>query len=177
MEKNITRCDFESNGSIYPERLGDPKREMLLSSMPQEFTDPYSRLAKLEKKHTSLDGRGDCISKKQKARRGRRIKIKKFVQQCLEQGIFSPTEMAYEYNNLYGLKGDKTKHRTAFTKAMRRLGISAKDRLNLKRESVKEENVTDITEYPEVQRYLGFSDMAQIGNHQKQATVTQLRIL
>ncbi|MBA7496184.1 hypothetical protein ES702_06782 [subsurface metagenome] len=115
--------------------------------------------------------------KGKKTRRGRRIKIRKFVQQCIEQDIFSPTDMAYEYNNLYGLKGDKAKHRTAFTKAMRRLGISAKDRIHLKRESVKEEDVTDIMEYSEVQRYLGGADMQQISNKQKKRTVDNLRIL
>lgn len=112
-----------------------------------------------------------------KPRRGRRIKVKKFVQQCIDKGIFSPSEMAHEYNKLYGLTEDKAKSRWAFTKAMRRLKISAKDRLNLKSESRKAVDVLDITEYSEVQKYLGFSDMAQISNFQKQRTLKDLRIL
>lgn len=110
-------------------------------------------------------------------RRGRRMKTRVFAQQQIDKGMFSPQDMANAYNKLYGLEGKKAKTRWTFTKALRRMGITAKERLNLKHESVKELNVTDIVEYTEVQRYLGFSDVSQISNNQKNNTLRDLRIL
>ena len=104
-------------------------------------------------------------------------KVRDFVKQCLDEGITSPAKMRDRYNQQYGLEGDKGKTRFAFTKAMRRMGVSAKKRLELKREAMKETEVKDIEDYPEVKRYLGFSDFQQIGERQKQKTLRQLREL
>lgn len=85
--------------------------------------------------------------------------------------------MRDKYNQQYGLEGDKARTSDAFTKAMRRMGISATKRLDLKHEALKETEVKDIEDYPEVKRYLGFSDFQQIGNAQKRTTLSNLRKL
>lgn len=110
-------------------------------------------------------------------RRKKPMKVKDFVTQCLNEGITSPAKMRDKYNRQYGLEGDKAKTRFAFTKAMRRMDISAKKRLELKREAMKETELKDIEDYPEVKRYLGFSDFQQIGERQKLKTLRKLREL
>jgi len=95
----------------------------------------------------------------------------------LKEGITSPSEMAREYNKKFGLEGDKEKTSDAFTKAMRRMGVSAKKRLELKHEVMKETEVKDIEDYPKVKRYLGFSDFQQISKQMKKTTLRDLRIL
>jgi len=95
----------------------------------------------------------------------------------LEKGITSPSEMCEKYNKTFGLEGKKEKSPDAFTKAMRRMGISKEKRLELKHEALKETEVKDIEDYPEVKRYLGFSDFQQIGKRQKESTLRNLREL
>ena len=105
-------------------------------------------------------------------------KVKKFVRECLEKGVTSPSEMAREYNSKHGLEGKKeAKKPCAFTKAMRRMGISADKRLELAHEALKEKEIKDIEEYEEVQRYLGFSTLQQVSSHFKKRTVRYLREL
>lgn len=106
------------------------------------------------------------------------MKPRQFVEECLKEKIFSPSEMSRRWNKKYGLEGkEKAKTPEAFTKAMRRMGISAKRRLELKHEAIKETEVRDIEDYPEVKRYLGFSDFQQIGVAQKKRTLKYLREL
>lgn len=106
------------------------------------------------------------------------MKARCFVEQCMKEGIFSPSEMSRRWNKKYGLEGKaKAKTAEAFTMAMRRMGISAKKRLELKHEAMKETEVRDIEDYPEVKRYLGFSDFQQITERQKQRTLKDLREL
>jgi len=105
------------------------------------------------------------------------MKIKAFTSQCLNEGLTSPSDMRDKYNNQYGLEGDKAKTSEAFTMAMRRMGISATSRLELKREAMKETEVKDISEYPEVKRYIGFSHYQQIGKGQIDKTLRYLREL
>jgi len=95
----------------------------------------------------------------------------------LEGGITSPSEMCEKYNRAFGLEGKKEKDASSFTKAMRRMGVSASKRLELKHEALKETEVKDIEDYPEVKRYLGFSDFQQIGKRQKVSTLRNLREL
>ena len=85
--------------------------------------------------------------------------------------------MSHRYNVMYGLKGDKAKTRQAFTMAMRRMGVSAQDRLELKRNGLKEREVKDITEYVEVQAYLTNCDVHQVGERQRWKTLHYLRRL
>lgn len=97
---------------------------------------------------------------------------------ALEQGITSPSEMSKLYNEKYGLEGKKeAKTSEAFTMAMRRMGISAKQRLELEHEALKEKEIKDIEEYEEVQRYLGFSTLQQVSSSYKKRTVRYLREL
>jgi len=105
------------------------------------------------------------------------LKIRVFVKQCLEKGITSPSEMRDKYNTRFGLEGDKEKTSDAFTKAMRRMGVSAKQRLEIKHEAMKEKEVKDIEDYPEVKRYLGFADFQQISKGSKKTTLRDLRVL
>lgn len=85
--------------------------------------------------------------------------------------------MSRRWNRKYGLEGEKKKTSEAFTMAMRRMGISAQKRLELKHEAMKETEVRDIEDYSEVKRYLGFGDFQQIGERQKKATLRNLREL
>jgi integrase len=80
---------------------------------------------------------------------------KNFVTECLEKQITSPSMMARIFNEKYGLEG-KPNARTpdAFTKALRRMGISAAQRLELKQEGMKEKVIRDITEVEQVRSYL-----------------------
>lgn len=111
-------------------------------------------------------------------RRKKIQKVRDFVKQCLDEGITSPAKMASKFNETYGLKGtDNERTNEAFTMAMRRMGISAKKRLDLKHEAMKETEFKDIEDYPEVKRYLGFSDFQQIGEAQKKNTLRYLREL
>ena len=105
-------------------------------------------------------------------------KVKDFVKQSFEEGVFSPSDMARNYNRKYGLEGKKkAKTSDAFTKAMRRMGISAKQRLELEHEALKDKEVRDIEEYEEVQTYLGWSDISQVSKQQKRDTTRNLREL
>jgi len=99
------------------------------------------------------------------------------VREALDKGVTSPSEMATDYNKKFGLEGDKAKGDKAFTMAMRRMGISAKKRLELKHEAMKETEVKDIEDYPEVKRYLGFADFQQVSKEQKETTLRNLREL
>ena len=86
--------------------------------------------------------------------------------------------MSRKWNRKYGLEGkEKAKTPNAFTKAMRRMGMSATKRLELKHEAMKETEMKDIEDYPEVKRYVGFADFQQIGKAQKQRTLSDLRQL
>lgn len=105
------------------------------------------------------------------------LRTRQFVEECMKEEIFSPSEMSRRWNRKYGLEGDKQKTPEAFTMAMRRMGITAQKRLNLKHEAVKETEVKDIEDYPEVKRYLGFSDFQQISQQQKYRTLLNLRRL
>lgn len=107
----------------------------------------------------------------------RKQKTSIFIKECLANGITSPSEMANEYNKKFGLESDKQRTPEAFTMAMRRQGISADKRLELKHEATKETEMKDIEDYPEVKRYLGFSDFQQIGSKQKRKTMLYLRRL
>lgn len=111
------------------------------------------------------------------------LKVKDFVTQCLEKGITSPAEMATLYNEKYGLKeGERKKHLKpkspdAFRKAYRRMGVTPKKRLEIAHEALKDKEIKDILEYEEVQAYLGFSTLHQIGKRQKRRTTRNLRKL
>lgn len=85
--------------------------------------------------------------------------------------------MCEKYNEKFGLEGDKEKTPEAFTMAMRRMGITAHKRLELKHEALKEKEVKDIEDYQEVKRYLGFGDFQQISKKQKKDTLRNLREL
>lgn len=110
-------------------------------------------------------------------RRKKPQKVKDFVRDALDMGVTSPSKMREDYNKKFGLEGDKAKGVKAFTMAMRRMGITAEKRLELKHEAMKETEVKDIEDYAEVKRYLGFSDFQQIGKQQKRKTLRNLRWL
>jgi len=108
----------------------------------------------------------------------KRVSTREFVEQSLKEGVFSPSKMCRRWNQKYGLDGKKeAKTRQAFTMAMRRMGVTAKKRLELKHEAQKAKEVMDIEDYPEVKRYLGFGDFQQIGTKQKKTTLRYLRVL
>ena len=65
-------------------------------------------------------------------RKKKRQKVKDFVREALKKGVTSPAKMREDYNKKFGLEGDKALGDKAFTMAMRRMGISAKKRLQLK---------------------------------------------
>ena len=111
-----------------------------------------------------------------KRNRAKMLKTRQFVEQCLSEGITSPSEMRDRYNQTYGLEGEKAKTRFAFTKAMRRMGISASKRLELKHEAQKETEVKDIEEYEEVHEYLAFGKgISGIQKYQIDRTLRDLR--
>jgi len=90
-------------------------------------------------------------------RRKRVPKVKDFTAQCVKDGILSPSDMARFYNQKYPLKKKgvlKPKSPDAFRKAIRRLGISAQQRVNLQYQARKSKELTDIEDYEEVQNYL-----------------------
>lgn len=119
----------------------------------------------------------ECDVKKSVSDGKKFLKTRHYVEDCLKKGITSPSKMAREYNRKFGLEGDKELGDKAFTMAMRRMGVSAKKRLELKHEAMKETEVKDIEDYAEVKRYLGFSDFQQIGKRHKRATLRNLREL
>jgi len=91
-------------------------------------------------------------------------KVREFVKACIDKGILSPSKMRDIYNQKYPRKVKgvlKPKSADAFRKAIRRLGISAKQRLNLKHQALKSKELRDIEEYEEVQSYL---DQARYGS-------------
>ena len=100
-------------------------------------------------------------------------KTKLFAAQCIKKGIVSPSQMAQDYKEQYG----KEVSSTAFTVAMRRMGISPQQRLTLKAEAMKETEVKDISQYDEWTRYFGFADFQQISVPQKKRTAARLREL
>lgn len=102
------------------------------------------------------------------------LSTRQFVKECLKKEIFSPSEMSRRWNEQYR----KKKEAHVFTKAMRRLGVSAKDRLALKHEAMKDRQFKDIEEYDEVKRYVAFSKgMGQITDIQITYTLRDLRVL
>jgi len=108
-------------------------------------------------------------------KRKKKVSVKEFVKQCFAEGITSPSEMRDEYNKAF--PSTKPKGSDAFTKAMRRMGVTSEDRLTLKHEAQKEKEVLDIEDYEEVRRYMGFSDFGQISKQQKTKTRKKLREL
>jgi len=109
-------------------------------------------------------------------------KIRNFVKTCIEKGILSPSKMRDLYNEKYPRKVKgvlKSKTADAFRKAIRRSGISAEKRLELKHEAQKSKELRDIEEYEEVQRYLDHSrySTAPIGEAQIDKTLKDLRTL
>jgi len=92
----------------------------------------------------------------------------------MKKSIFSPSEMSRIWNQQF----KKKKEPHVFTKAMRRLGVSAEDRLKLKHEAEKKHEYKDIEEYKEVKRYVTFSKgMANITKRQINRTLRELRRL
>jgi len=66
----------------------------------------------------------------------------------------------------------------AFRKAIRRLGISANERLELKHDAEREKELKDIMEYQEVERYLHYSKyVGHIGKAMIDTTMRHLRTL
>ena len=110
-------------------------------------------------------------------------KIKDFVEECLKEGITSPSEMRDIFNEKYPRKERKTGKLKpyssgAFTKALRRLGVTAHARLDLKHEALKEKEIKDIMEYAEVRQYFQYSKyVGHIGKRQIEATERNLREL
>lgn len=110
-------------------------------------------------------------------------KVRDFVKSCIEKGILSPSEMRDIYNKDYPIKDKKgqlkPKTSDAFRKAMRRLGISAQRRLELKYQAQKSRELKDIEEYEEVQNYLDQSKYSStpIGKDQIRETIRCLRQL
>lgn len=107
------------------------------------------------------------------------MSTRQFVEECLKKEIFSPSEMSRRWNRKYGLEGkEKAKTSEAFTKAMRRMGISAEKRLELKHEARRQTKVKDIEEYEEVEEYVAFSKgVSGIQKRQIKRTLTDLRQL
>lgn len=109
-------------------------------------------------------------------------KVRDFVKACIEKEVLSPSKMRDIYNEKYPSKVKgvlKPKTADAFRKAIRRLGISAEKRLELKHEAQKSKELRDIEEYEEVQRYLDHSrySTAPIGEAQIDKTLKDLRTL
>ena len=109
-------------------------------------------------------------------------KVRAFVKVCIEKGILSPSEMRDIYNEKYPRKVKgmlKPKTSDAFRKAIRRLGISAEKRLELKHEAKKSKELRDIEAYEEVQAYLDNSKYGSspIGTRQVRKTLHYLRKL
>jgi len=109
-------------------------------------------------------------------------KVREFVKACIEKGILSPSEMRDIFNEKYPRKVKgvlKPKTADAFRKAIRRLGISAQQRLDLKHESQKSKELRDIEEYEEVQTYLDHSKYGSspISSAQIKKTLAYLRKL
>lgn len=101
-------------------------------------------------------------------------KTKDFVEQCFDKGIFSPSEMSHIWNEQF----KKKKEPHVFSKAMRRLKVSADDRLKLKHEAEKDTEMKDIEEYEEVQRYVSFSKgVTQVTTTQIKNTLRDIRRL
>lgn len=115
------------------------------------------------------------LQKKKRRRKPKKIRL--YVKEQIEKGVTSPSEMAREYNEAFGLEDDKARTPDAFTKAMRRMGISAKKRLDIKHEAQKETELKDIEDYPEVKAYIEFADFQQVGRQQKRRTLRYLREL
>ena len=107
------------------------------------------------------------------------LSTRQFVEGCMKEEIFSPSEMSRKWNRRYGLEGkEKAKTPEAFTKVMRRMGISAKKRLELKHEARRQTKVKDIEEYEEVQEYIAFSKgVSGIQKRQIKRTLIDLRQL
>lgn len=107
--------------------------------------------------------------------------MSEFVEECLEKGVTSPSEMCILYNEKYPRKVNgelKPLTRQAFTMALRRLGISSDDRITLKREAEKEKEFKDIMEYEEVKRYFHYSKyVGHIGKAMINRTTKSLRTL
>jgi len=98
-----------------------------------------------------------------------------FVRDCLNKGIFSPSEMSRRWNEIYT---SKQKEPHVFSKALRRMEILPQDLLDMKHEAQKDKELKDIEEYEEVKRYVAFSKgMGQITKKQIDRTLRELRIL
>jgi hypothetical protein len=111
-------------------------------------------------------------------------KVKNFVNEKLSEGIFSPSEMSRLYNEKYGLEGKKDgngksleRSVDAFEKAIRRMGISREQRLEMKHENGKAKDTKDIEEYDEVKRYLLNCDEHNVTLKQRNRTLKDLRRL
>lgn len=108
-------------------------------------------------------------------------KVSAFVKDCLDEGITSPAKMRDAYNKKYPrkVKGELKPYTSgAFTKALRRLGVSADERLERTYEAQKDKEIKDIMEYEEVERYLHYSKyVGHIGKRQIRATTRNLREL
>jgi hypothetical protein len=116
------------------------------------------------------------------SRREKIPKVRDFVKACIDKGILSPSKMRDIYNEKYPRKVKgmlKPKTSDAFRKAIRRLGISAEKRLELKHEAKKSKELRDIEAYEEVQAYLDHSKYGSspIGTGQVRKTLHYLRKL
>lgn len=111
-------------------------------------------------------------------------KVREFTELCLKEGIFSPSIMAQKYNEKYELtekknKDGKTLERTdnAFTMVLRRMGISADKRLEMKYENGKETQVKDIEEYKQVKNYKTRATAQQLTQTTIEDSIENLRKL
>lgn len=129
----------------------------------------------------NLSNGGICTRMSPRKRR-KAPKVKDFVESCLKEGITSPSEMRDIYNEKYPLKVKgkiAPKSSDAFRKAIRRLGVSAEDRLNMKYEAQRSKELRDIEDYPEVKQYVSFSTLgsAPLTKDQVRKTLSNIRTL
>lgn len=108
-------------------------------------------------------------------------KVRVFVETCLTEGITSPSKMRDIYNENFPrkIKGElRPLTSDAFTKALRRLGISSEERIGLKRKAQEEKELKDIMDYDEVKNYLHYSKyVGHVSKAQIENTMRELRTL
>lgn len=109
--------------------------------------------------------------KKFSPRRRKKIpKVKAFIEQCLKEGIVTPTEM----RDIYAKRYNRERTVECFIMALSRMNMDKNKRDALLIEKQKEEAGRDILEYPQVANYVS---AAQVSRIQKRQIDTQLKNL
>jgi integrase len=105
----------------------------------------------------------------------KRKKISDFVDECVKDGVVSPTDIKKKYEEKY--PGAKIRELHAYIMALRRKGITKEMRTQITTDHAREKAAKDILDYDEVKSYKLMAESAKVQAAQIQAQLRRIREL